>query len=281
MSVELYIVIIGGGFSGVVVVIELLCLVLNGVCVMLLELCQFFGVGVVYFIVELMYWINVLVVCMQLVGDEEGVFDYWYCYQFVFIVDVQVLCLDGFVYFQCGQFGCYVVQCFVDVVVFSGGWFCYLCDWVFVFYQGMVIIDGGLQFKVDLLVLVISYLLFLLLMQVEVWCYYLVLIVNLWQFGVFDVIVLYVWVVVMGIGLIMVDMVVMLDWLGYCGSIVVFLCYGLLLCGNFSGVGVIWSGDYQQGSLCQCLCQICFDVVYVVQQGLSWQVVLDVVCQQG
>ena len=79
----------------------------------------------------------------------------------------------------------------------------------------------------------------------------------------------------------MADTVATLDRLGHRGSIVAFSRHGLLSRGNLSGAGATWPGDYQQGSLRQRLRQIRLDVAYAAQQGLSWQVVLDAVRQQG
>ncbi|MCX3880296.1 hypothetical protein NAH03_22745, partial [Stenotrophomonas maltophilia] len=79
----------------------------------------------------------------------------------------------------------------------------------------------------------------------------------------------------------MADTVATLDRLGHRGSIVAFSRHGLLSRGNLSDAGATWPGDYQQGSLRQRLRQIRLDVAYAAQQGLSWQVVLDAVRQQG
>ncbi len=89
MSAEPHIVIIGGGFSGAAVAIELLRLAPNGVRVTLLEPRQSPGAGVAYSTAEPTHRINVPAARMQLAGDEEGAFDHWYRHQPVFTVDVQ------------------------------------------------------------------------------------------------------------------------------------------------------------------------------------------------
>ncbi len=78
MSAEPHIVIIGGGFSGAAVAIELLRLAPNGVRVTLLEPRQSPGAGVAYSTAEPTHRINVPAARMQLAGDEEGAFDHWY-----------------------------------------------------------------------------------------------------------------------------------------------------------------------------------------------------------
>ncbi|MCV5003014.1 FAD-dependent oxidoreductase, partial [Escherichia coli] len=114
MSAEPHIVIIGGGFSGAAVAIELLRLAPNGVRVTLLEPRQSPGAGVAYSTAEPTHRINVPAARMQLAGDEEGAFDHWYRHQPAFTVDVQALRPDGSVYPQRGQFGRYVAQRFAD-----------------------------------------------------------------------------------------------------------------------------------------------------------------------
>ena len=95
MSAESHIVIIGGGFSGAAVAIELLRLAPNGVRVTLLEPRQFPGAGVAYSTAEPTHRINVPAARMQLTGDEEGAFDRWYRHQPAFAADAQALRPDG------------------------------------------------------------------------------------------------------------------------------------------------------------------------------------------
>lgn len=281
MSAEPHIVIIGGGFSGAAVAIELLRLAPNGVRVTLLEPRQSPGAGVAYSTAEPTHRINVPAARMQLAGDEEGAFDHWYRHQPAFTVDVQALRPDGSVYPQRGQFGRYVAQRFADAAASSGGRLRHLRDRALAFHQGMVTTDGGLQLKADLLVLAISHPPPSLPAQAEAWRHHPALIANPWQPGALDAIAPHARVAVMGTGLTMADTVATLDRLGHRGSIVAFSRHGLLSRGNLSGAGATWPGDYQQGSLRQRLRQIRLDVAYAAQQGLSWQVVLDAVRQQG
>lgn len=277
MSAEPHIVIIGGGFSGAAVAIELLRLAPNGVRVTLLEPRQSPGAGVAYSTAEPTHRINVPAARMQLAGDEEGAFDHWYRHQPAFTVDVQALRPDGSVYPQRGQFGRYVAQRFADAAASSGGRLRHLRDRALAFHQGTVTTDGGLQLKADLLVLAISHPPPSLPAQAEAWRHHPALIANPWQPGALDAITPHARVAVMGTGLTMADTVATLDRLGHRGSIVAFSRHGLLSRGNLSGAGATWPGDYQQGSLRQ----IRLDVAYAAQQGLSWQVVLDAVRQQG
>ncbi|MCA1975658.1 MAG: FAD/NAD(P)-binding protein, partial [Klebsiella quasipneumoniae] len=157
MSAEPHIVIIGGGFSGAAVAIELLRLAPNGVRVTLLEPRQTPGAGVAYSTAEPTHRINVPAARMQLTGDEEGAFDRWYRRQPAFAADAQALRPDGSVYPQRGQFGRYVAQRFSDAAAASGGRLRHLRDRAFAFDQGTVSTEGGLQLKADLLVLAISH----------------------------------------------------------------------------------------------------------------------------
>lgn len=281
MSAEPHIVIIGGGFSGAAVAIELLRLAPNGVRVTLLEPRQSPGAGVAYSTAEPTHRINVPAARMQLAGDEEGAFDHWYRHQPAFTVDVQALRPDGSVYPQRGQFGRYVAQRFSDAAAASGGRLRHLRDRALAFHQGTVTTDGGLQLKADLLVLAISHPPPSLPAQAEAWRHHPALIANPWQPGALDAIAPHARVAVMGTGLTMADTVATLDRLGHRGSIIAFSRHGLLSRGNLSGAGAAWPGDYQQGNLRQRLRQIRIDVAYAAQQGLSWQVVLDAVRQQG
>lgn len=183
MSAEPHIVIIGGGFSGAAVAIELLRLAPNGVRVTLLEPRQSPGAGVAYSTAEPTHRINVPAARMQLAGDEEGAFDHWYRHQPAFTVDVQALRPDGSVYPQRGQFGRYVAQRFADAAASSGGRLRHLRDRALAFHQGMVTTDGGLQLKADLLVLAISHPPPSLPAQAEAWRHHPALIANPWQPG--------------------------------------------------------------------------------------------------
>lgn len=218
MSAEPHIVIIGGGFSGAAVAIELLRLAPNGVRVTLLEPRQSPGAGVAYSTAEPTHRINVPAARMQLAGDEEGAFDHWYRHQPAFTVDVQALRPDGSVYPQRGQFGRYVAQRFADAAASSGGRLRHLRDRALAFHQGMVTTDGGLQLKADLLVLAISHPPPSLPTQAEAWRHHPALIANPWQPGALDAIAPHARVAVMGTGLTMADTVATLDRLGHRGS---------------------------------------------------------------
>ncbi|EKI0107832.1 FAD/NAD(P)-binding protein [Klebsiella pneumoniae] len=220
MSAEPHIVIIGGGFSGAAVAIELLRLAPNGVRVTLLEPRQSPGAGVAYSTAEPTHRINVPAARMQLAGDEEGAFDHWYRHQPAFTVDVQALRPDGSVYPQRGQFGRYVAQRFADAAASSGGRLRHLRDRALAFHQGTVTTDGGLQLKADLLVLAISHPPPSLPAQAEAWRHHPALIANPWQPGALDAIAPHARVAVMGTGLTMADTVATLDRLGHRSSIV-------------------------------------------------------------
>ncbi len=188
MSAEPHIVIIGGGFSGAAVAIELLRLAPNGVRVTLLEPRQTPGAGVAYSTAEPTHRINVPAARMQLTGDEEGAFDRWYRRQPAFAADAQALRPDGSVYPQRGQFGRYVAQRFSDAAAASGGRLRHLRDRAFAFDQGTVRTEGGLQLKADLLVLAISHPPPSLPAQAEAWRHHPALIANPWQPGALDAI---------------------------------------------------------------------------------------------
>lgn len=180
MSAEPHIVIIGGGFSGAAVAIELLRGAERGARDAA-GAAPVPGAGVAYSTAEPTHRINVPAARMQLAGDEEGAFDHWYRHQPAFTVDVQALRPDGSVYPQRGQFGRYVAQRFADAAASSGGRLRHLRDRALAFHQGMVTTDGGLQLKADLLVLAISHPPPSLPAQAEARRHHPALIANPWQ----------------------------------------------------------------------------------------------------
>lgn len=236
MSAEPHIVIIGGGFSGAAVAIELLRGAERGARDAA-GAAPVPGAGVAYSTAEPTHRINVPAARMQLAGDEEGAFDHWYRHQPAFTVDVQALRPDGSVYPQRGQFGRYVAQRFADAAASSGGRLRHLRDRALAFHQGMVTTDGGLQLKADLLVLAISHPPPSLPAQAEARRHHPALIANPWQPGALDAIAPHARVAVMGTGLTMADTVATLDRLGHRSSIVAFSRHGLLSRGNLSGAG--------------------------------------------
>ncbi|MDQ6191647.1 FAD/NAD(P)-binding protein [Klebsiella pneumoniae] len=279
MSAEPHIVIIGGGFSGAAVAIELLRGAEWGARDAA-GAAPVPGAGVAYSTAEPTHRINVPAARMQLAGDEGRL--------------RSLVPPSACLYRRCagaapGRFRLPSARpvwslcgaAFADAAASSGGRLRHLRDRALAFHQGTVTTDGGLQLKADLLVLAISHPPPSLPAQAEAWRHHPALIANPWQPGALDAIAPHARVAVMGTGLTMADTVATLDRLGHRGSIVAFSRHGLLSRGNLSGAGATWPGDYQQGSLRQRLRQIRLDVAYAAQQGLSWQVVLDAVRQQG
>ncbi len=236
MSAEPHIVIIGGGFSGAAVAIELLRLAPNGVRVTLLEPRQSPGPG----------WPTPLRSRRTGLTFRPLACSWPATKRRLRSSVPPSACLyrrcagaapDGSVYPQRGQFGRYVAQRFADAAASSGGRLRHLRDRALAFHQGMVTTDGGLQLKADLLVLAISHPPPSLPAQAEAWRHHPALIANPWQPGALDAIAPHARVAVMGTGLTMADTVATLDRLGHRGSIVAFSRHGLLSRGNLSGAG--------------------------------------------
>ena len=279
MSTEPHIVIIGGGFSGAAVAIELLRLAPNGVRVTLLEP-PVPGAGVAYSTAEPTHQINVPAARMQLAGDEGRLRSlvppsaclYRRCAGAApgqFRLPSSAASLVAMWRSVCRRRG--VQRRTASPPARSGARF----------HQGMVTTDGGLQLKADLLVLAISHPPPSLPTQAEAWRHHPALIANPWQPGALDAIAPHARVAVMGTGLTIADTVATLDRLGHRGSIVAFSRHGLLSRGNLSGAGATWPGDYQQGSLRQRLVRSASTSRMRRSRSLSWQVVLDAVRQQG
>ncbi|MCS5948974.1 FAD-dependent oxidoreductase [Klebsiella pneumoniae subsp. pneumoniae] len=270
MSAEPHIVIIGGGFSGAAVAIELLRLAPNGVRVTLLEPRQSPGAGVAYSTAEPTHRINVPAARMQLAGDEEGAFDHWYRHQPALPSMCRRCRPDGSVYPQRGQFESLCGAAFcrrrgvqrrtASPPARSGARFS----------SGTVTTDGGLQLKADLLVLAIGHPPPSLPAQAEAWRHHPALIANPWQPGALDAIAPHARVAVMGTGLTMADTVATLDRLGHRSSIVAFSRHGLLSRGNLSGAGATWPGATISRAACASACaRSRLDVAYAAQQGLE------------
>lgn len=105
--VLLWVVIVGGGLFGVLLVWYLVQMQVL-VVVMVIELCVELGCGLVYFMIEFMYCINVFVYCMLLDFDYYDDFVDWLCEVVVsgrLLFDDQVDVGCGDLFFWCEVFG--------------------------------------------------------------------------------------------------------------------------------------------------------------------------------
>lgn len=143
MNAEPQVVIVGGGFSGAAVAIELLRLAPEGVRVILLEPRAVPGAGVAYSTTEPSHRINVPAARMRLADEEEGAFDRWYRRQAAFADDPQALREEGTVYPQRAQFGVYVAQRFANAARNSGGRLTHLREQALTFDERGVTTDTG------------------------------------------------------------------------------------------------------------------------------------------
>lgn len=180
MSAEPHIVIIGGGFSGAAVAIELLRLAPNGVRVTLLEPRQSPGAGVAYSTAEPTHRINVPAARMQLAGDEEA----------PSIIGTAIsLPLPSMCRRCAGRFRLPSAR---PVWSLCGAAFCRRrgvqrrtasppARLGARFSSGTVTTDGGLQLKANLLVLAMSHPPPSLPAQAEAWRHHPALIANPWQ----------------------------------------------------------------------------------------------------
>ncbi|PLC27912.1 hypothetical protein C0U44_27970, partial [Klebsiella pneumoniae] len=136
MSAEPHIVIIGGGFSGAAVAIELLRLGAERGARDAAGAAPVPRGRVAYSTAEPTHRIKRSGRSHAAGRDEEGAFDHWYRHQPAFTVDVQALRPDGSVYPQRGQFGRYVAQRFADAAASSGGRLRHLRDRALAFEEG-------------------------------------------------------------------------------------------------------------------------------------------------
>lgn len=281
MNAEPQVVIVGGGFSGAAVAIELLRLAPEGVRVILLEPRAVPGAGVAYSTTEPSHRINVPAARMRLADEEEGAFDRWYRRQAAFADDPQALREEGTVYPQRAQFGVYVAQRFANAARNSGGRLTHLREQALTFDERGVTTDTGRLLEADLLVLAISHPPPSLPRLVAPFSDHPALIANPWRSEVLTAIASNARVAVMGTGLTMADTLAAMTRLGHRGPVTAFSRRGLLSRSNLSGESEEWPGDYRQGTLRQRLRRIREDISRAAEQGLPWQVVLDAVRNQG
>ncbi|WP_407575282.1 FAD/NAD(P)-binding protein [Raoultella terrigena] len=281
MSAEPQVVIIGGGFSGAAVAIELLRLAPNGLRVTLLEPRAVPGAGVAYSTAEPSHRINVPAARMQLAGEEEGAFDRWYRDQPAFADDPQARREDGALYPQRGQFGRYVSQRFAEALRASDGRLVHLREEALSYGPRGVTTAGGRLLQSDLLILAVSHPPPALPRLAVPFRDHPALIANPWRADALADVAPDARVAVMGTGLTMADTIATLARLGHRGPVTAFSRHGLLPRGNISGAAEPWPGDYREGSLRQRLRRVREDIRHAAEQGQPWQVVLDAVRNQG
>lgn len=189
--------------------------------------------GVVYSVVYLLYLFNVWVGNMSVLFDDFGYFVCWL-----------EVCGEGdcisFVFWM--LYGMYFSEMLVDIVVGVGGWLMYCVGEVCVLDllgdDGVVLMMvDRVWIDVDSVVLVFGNLLLYMLLGIDFdWLFGEVYVVDLWVLDIVDGLVDIDIMVFVGIGLIVIDVVLLFDVWGFVGCIFVIFRWGLLLCCYVDGM---------------------------------------------
>lgn len=278
------IVIVGGGFSGTALAIQLLRQGDANLAITLIEPRADLAEGIAYSTQDPAHRINVPAARMQLSDAEKGEFDQWYRRQPAYLQDSEAQWQDGNVYPQRRQFAAYLREKLADTLQGATASFRHIQDNAQAYRAGQLSTGQGLQIPVDQLVLAISH------PAPQVPAVFQALstdpgiIKDPWQNGVLQTLDNQAKVAIIGTGLTMSDVVATLSRQGHRGAIHAISRRGLLPRTNLSG-------DYEDYSLVAnatppitvrgWLRSIRENVNIAAQQQLPWQLVLDDVRRRG
>ncbi|WP_058911243.1 FAD/NAD(P)-binding protein [Entomohabitans teleogrylli] len=281
---ECHVVIVGGGFSGAALAVQLARHSEAPLRITLLEPRDLPGHGVAYSTPEPAHRINVPAARMQLSESAEGDFDRWYRQQPAFEQDTAAGTPDGAVWPQRAWFGRYVHQRLMEAVDKPGVAFSHLREHAVAQEQNAVITASGQRLEADVVVLAVSHPPPALPASLQALADHPGVIANPWQTSRFDDIGITDRVAIIGTGLTMADVVASLGSRGHRGRVLAFSRRGLLPRANLSGTFPDWSAEYSVSeaiSLRQWLARVRGDIRLAAEQGIPWQKVLDAVRHHG
>ena len=151
------IVIVGGGFSGTALAIQLLRKGDANIAITLIEPRAQLAEGVAYSTQDPAHRINVPAAKMQLSESEKGDFDRWYRQQPAFLQDSAAVWQDGSVYPQRRQFAAYLRDKLAHALNGATASFRHVQDYAQAYRSGLLVTQQGLRIPVDQLVLAISH----------------------------------------------------------------------------------------------------------------------------
>lgn len=281
---ERHVAIIGGGFSGTALAIQLARHASTPLRITLLEPRDVPGLGIAYSTTEPTHRINVPASRMQLPDTEAGDFDQWYRQQQAFQEDIAACSQDGSLWPQRGHFGRYVNQRLKEAVHRPGIIFTHIHEQAVDLVEGTIITASGLQVVADLVVLAVSHPPPALPAPLAGLANHPSIVANPWKTARFDNIAVNDRVAIIGSGLTMADVVASLGSRGHRGGVIVFSRHGLLPQENLSGEYPDWLGEYKTKNISQVrqwLALVRRDIRLAAEQGIPWQKVLDEVRHYG
>ncbi|MEG3135920.1 FAD/NAD(P)-binding protein [Rouxiella sp. T17] len=273
-----HIVIVGGGFSGTALAINLARLGGENLKVTVIEPREQLGRGVAYGTEDPAHRINVPAERMFLSKAEEGDFDRWFRATPAFVQDTEARWHDGKLYPQRGEFGAYLAEKYQRAKQVSKVQLNHVCDLAVALENGEVVTAKGERYQADELVLAISHPPPALPSALHPLQNHAGLIANPWRAGALESVENHHRVAIIGSGLTMSDVVASLHRLGHRGEIMAFSRRGLLPRPNLSGQFAAYPLNYsrpQVNTVRGWLRRIRQEVAQAATQNLPWQLVLD------
>ncbi|NDJ57568.1 FAD-dependent oxidoreductase [Enterobacteriaceae bacterium 4M9] len=276
-----HIVIIGGGFSGTALALNLLRHAPEDWLITLVEPRALLAQGVAYGTDDPAHRINVPASRMQLTAAEEGDFDRWYRASPLINDDSAAITADGSVYPQRGAFARYVREKLAQAQRQSASRLTHIQDHAVGWQNGWVVTAQGQRLHADKVVLAVSHP--APNSSVDALQRHKKVIANPWRSGALEAIAPGARVAILGTGLTMADLVATLHRRGHRGHISAFSRRGLLPRSNLS----VQTGEYVPephaplNTARAWLRQIRQEIRRAAQQGLPWQLVLDDIRQRG
>lgn len=282
---ERKVVIIGGGFSGTALAIQLASMSDFPLDITVVEPRPALGEGVAYSTREPALRINVPARKMQLGGRPDGDFERWCQQQPDYVLDAAAHAAHGDYYPQRHLFGRYVAEHFAAAASARPGvTLRHLQDSALDVSNGQVLTHGGQILAADAVVLAVSHPPPAIPAALRPYADDPRLISNPWASGALQQIAPNERVVIMGSGLSMADVVGTLAEQGHRGEILAFSRRGQRPRPNFPGGAPQWEGDYGSqpvSGVRSLLRQVRLDVERAAAEGLPWQSVLDSVRASG
>lgn len=273
-----HIVIVGGGFSGTALAVNLLRNGAAGLKVTVIEPREQLGRGVAYGTKDPAHRINVPAERMHLSPEEEGDFDRWYRTTEAYKQDVEARWHDGKIYPQRGEFGAYIAEQLARAAASSPVTLSHVRDHAVALEGNTVVTASGQRYQADDVVLAISHPPPALPTALKNLKDHPALIANPWQINALNHVTENDRVAIIGSGLTMSDVVASLNRLQHKGPIVAFSRRGQLPRPNLSGKFDPRPLDYQQQQSATALGwlrRIRYEIALAAEQNLPWQLVLD------
>ncbi len=278
------IVIVGGGFSGTALAIQLLRRGDERIAVTVIEPRKCLAEGVAYSTCDPVHRINVPAQRMQLSSSEEGEFERWYRQHPDFDLDREAIWQDGNIYPQRRYFAAYIREKLEQAKLSSPVNFRHIHDSAEGYQNGRIITAQQGEYRADQVILAISHpapsvpnIFIPFLKEGRI-------ISDPWQVGALTRINNQESVAIIGTGLTMCDVVASLARQGHQGSITAISRRGLIPRSNVSAIyadSKLTVPLIPHPTVRRWLRQIRQEVKHAEQHQLPWQLVFDDIRRQG